>query len=152
VAPSGNPSADNQQLAELRAVVAHYHDLAAAQAAGYNIAVTPCLELPGTGGMGFHWGNGAYIGNPVPNHVQPELLLYEPEKNGNMRFVGVEYIIPFEIVPANTTPAPRVLGQDMVAQTGLGIWALHAWVGRENPDGLFQDWNPKVSCEFAPAP
>ena len=30
-----------------------------------------------------------------------------------------------------------------------GIWALHVWVGTENPTGIFQDFNPEVNCDFA---
>jgi hypothetical protein len=30
-----------------------------------------------------------------------------------------------------------------------GIWALHVWLWRHNPAGLFADWNPNVSCQFA---
>ena len=138
----------NKQLAELRAVTAHYRDLDDAMAAGYNVQVTPCLELPGVGGMGFHYGNPAYINDPAENHLQPELLLFEPMKSGKMRFVGVEYIIPFSLVPPTAKP-PIVLGQEMHADTINQIWALHAWVARENPTGIFEDWNPNVSCQFA---
>jgi hypothetical protein len=139
----------NKQLAELRAVVAHYHSLADAQAAGYVIPATPCLELAGVGGMGEHWGHPAYLAETTPNYLQPELLLFEPRKNGDPRFVGVEYIIDFAQLPPTATP-PVLFGQPMHAEPSLGIWALHVWVGRHNPSGMFEDWNPKVSCEFAP--
>jgi hypothetical protein len=29
------------------------------------------------------------------------------------------------------------------------LWALHVWLWKHNPSGLFADWNPNVSCEFA---
>jgi hypothetical protein len=29
------------------------------------------------------------------------------------------------------------------------VWALHVWVGRQNPSGIFSDWNPKVTCDNA---
>ena len=83
-------STANHQLAELRALVAHYRDLGDAMAAGYVVEVTPCLELAGVGGMGFHYGNPAYLAVTEPNYLQPELLLFEPTKNGKLRFVGVE--------------------------------------------------------------
>jgi hypothetical protein len=148
-APDTTPAAVNAQLAQLRQLTAHYRDLDAAMAAGYNVQVTPCLELPGVGAMGFHYGNPAFIDDPAANALQPELLLYEPQKNGKLRFVGVEYIIPFALLPPTATP-PTVLGQSMHQNVEAGLWALHAWVGRENPTGIFEDWNPKVSCEFAP--
>jgi len=29
------------------------------------------------------------------------------------------------------------------------VWALHVWAWRENPSGLYANWNPKVSCQYA---
>jgi hypothetical protein len=26
------------------------------------------------------------------------------------------------------------------------FYALHVWAWKENPNGTFADWNPKVSC------
>ena len=26
------------------------------------------------------------------------------------------------------------------------FYELHAWIWRPNPSGIFQNWNPKVSC------
>ena len=149
-ATSAGLSADqNAQLAQLRRFIAPFHQLDRAMAAGYNVEVTPCLELPGEGGMGFHYGNPDFINNAVANLLEPELLLYEPQKNGRMRLVGVEYIIPFTELPA-TAPAPTLLGQTFHQDPVVPIWALHVWVGTHNPSGLFADWNPTVSCQFAP--
>jgi hypothetical protein len=99
--------------------------------------------------MGFHWGNLAYIqdGGAV-NLLQPELLLYEPEKNGKLRFVGVEYIVPFTDHPASAAP-PTLLGHQFSQVPEAGVWGMHIWVGRNNSSGIFSPWNPKVSCQFA---
>jgi hypothetical protein len=80
--------------------------------------------------------------------LQPELLLYEPQKNGKLRFVGVEYIVPFADHPATEAP-PTLLGQEYAQVPEFGVWGLRIWVGRENPSGIFASWNPKVSCEHA---
>jgi hypothetical protein len=40
-------------------------------------------------------------------------------------------------------------GQDEANPNRYGLpafWELHAWVWRHNPNGLFDDWNPRVSC------
>ena len=137
----------NAELAQLRRFIAPFHDLERARAAGYTVEVTPCLELPGVGGMGFHFGNPDFIDNSVANLLEPELLLYEPQKNGRMRLVGVEYIIPFTELPA-TAPAPTLLGQTFHQDPVVPIWALHVWVGTHNPAGIFADWNPTISCQF----
>jgi hypothetical protein len=136
-------------LAELRALTARFHDFDAAVAAGYSVQITPCLELPPLGAMGFHYGNPALIDAEVAL-LEPELLLYEPQKNGKLRFVGVEYIVPWTFIPA-TAPAPVLpeLGLTFTAVPDAQLWGLHIYVARNNPSGIFADWNPKVSCQFA---
>jgi hypothetical protein len=136
-----------QQLAALRRLTAPFHNFDKALAAGYTVQITSCLELPPLGGMGFHYGNPDFINGTV-NLLQPELLLYEPQANGRLRFVGVEYIVPFTFVPATADP-PTLLGQEFHRNFAFGLWGLHIWVGRHNPSGMFADWNPKVSCENA---
>jgi hypothetical protein len=137
------------QIAQLRRLVAPFHDFDAAVHAGWATQITACLEEPGLGAMGFHYGNLGYIqdGGAV-DLLQPELLLYEPEKSGKLRFVGVEYIVPFADHPA-TAAAPTLLGQPFAQVPEFGVWGLHIYVGRENPSGIFAPWNPKVSCENA---
>ena len=137
------------QIAQLRRLVAPFHDFDTAVHAGWAAQITPCLEAPGLGAMGFHYGNVGYIQDGgVVDLLQPELLLYEPEKSGKLRFVGVEYIVPFTDHPANAAP-PTLLGQAFAQVPEFGVWGLHIYVGRENPSGIFAPWNPKVSCENA---
>src|SRR5207237_2009305 len=84
-----------KDLAALRRVTAPFHEFDMAQHAGWSAQITPCMTDPGgTGGMGFHYGNTTLIDGSA--HVEtPQLLLYEPEKNGRLRLVAVEYIIPY---------------------------------------------------------
>jgi hypothetical protein len=139
------------QIAQLRRLVAPFHDFDAAVHAGWATQITPCLEAPGLGAMGFHYGNLGYIQDGgVVDLLQPELLLYEPEKNGKLRFVGVEYIVPFTDHPASAAP-PTLLGQPFAQVPEFGVWGLHIYVGRENSSGIFAPWNPKVSCAHAGA-
>jgi hypothetical protein len=138
-----------QALAQLRRVVAPFHDFAKAEAAGWSAPITPCLESPdGEGAMGIHYGNVALIDGTV-ELLRPELLLYEPLANGRLRFVGVEYIVPYTFAPRDG-PAPELLGQAFHQNDTFQLWGLHIWVGRHNPSGMFADWNPEVSCAFAP--
>ena len=143
---SGTPVADlGPRLAELRRAVARFHDFEAAQAAGYTARITPCME-EARGGMGFHYLNEALF-DGVVIEGRPEVLLYEPQANGRLRFVGVEFIIPFA---AWTSAEPPVLyGQTLARNLTFEVWALHVWVGRENATGIFSDWNPKVTCDDA---
>lgn len=140
-------SADVQsQVAQLRAVTARFQRFAAADSAGWDTRITDCFSDPTQGAMGFHYGNTDLIdGNVDP--LNPELLLYEPQKNGTLKFVAVEYIVPFGAWTA--AEPPRLYGLDFHRNEAFGLWILHVWHFRENPNGLFMDWNPKVSCQYA---
>lgn len=136
----------SQWLAGLRNATAKFQDLEEARAAGWNARITGCMALPGTGGMGFHYGNVGLI-DDTPEEFAPELLVYEPQKNGRMRLVAVEYIVPFDAWTAEAPPSLH--GIVFHRNEAFGLWVLHAWVWKHNPAGIFQDWNPDVSCEFA---
>ena len=141
-------AAVNKDLAALRRLTAPFHNFDKAEAAGWGAQITPCLEDATLGAQGFHYGNPAFIDGEA-NALEPELLLYEPQPNGRLRLVGIEYIVPFTIVPATADP-PSLFGQDFHQNFVFGVWALHVWVWRHNPSGLVADWNPQVSCAAAP--
>ncbi len=146
---SGGSAAADRDLAALRQVTARFHDFQAAQDAGWTVEVTNCMDNLPAGTMGYHYGNPTYINDPVPDARKPELLMYAPQKNGRMQLVGVEYIIPYTLVPA-TDPAPTLFGGvPFHHNDAFGIWGLHAWVWQENPSGVFSDWNPTVTCQYA---
>ena len=133
-----------KDLATLRQITAAFHDSATAASAGWNAQITPCMTS-GQGSMGYHFGNPALIGDGTVRVDQPELLLYEPEKNGQMRLVAVEYILP----GAPTDQPPSLFGREFTYNSAFGVWGLHAWVWKENPSGMFADWNPDVTCAYA---
>jgi hypothetical protein len=90
-------------LATLRRVTASFHQFDKATAAGWSAKITGCMVDPILGGMGFHNGNTALI-DGTARVDQRELLLYEPEKNGNLRLVAVEYIIPYTFHSRESAP------------------------------------------------
>ncbi|HKR08665.1 MAG TPA: hypothetical protein VJS39_05705 [Gemmatimonadaceae bacterium] len=140
----------NQDLARLRQATAAFQVFDSAFHAGWSAQITPCMTDPGgAGGMGFHYGNVGLI-NGTATVENPQLLLYEPEKNGRLRLVAVEYIIPYTFVPRSATP-PRLFNQDFQQVDAFQLWGLHAWVWRENPSGIFAPWNPRVNCVNATA-
>ena len=113
------------------------------------ILKTPCVTGPEFGAMGVHLINAENV-DGVVNVDKPEALIYEPQANGKLRIVGVEYIVPFTDIPSTANP-PTLLGQSFAQVPEFGVWGLHIWVGRHNPSGIFTAWNPKVSCANAPA-
>jgi hypothetical protein len=140
----------NKDLAVLRQATAPFHEFATATAAGWSAKITGCMtDANGAGGMGFHYGNVGLIDGSVQVD-QPELLLYEPEKNGQLRLVAVEYIIPYSF-HSRASAAPVLFGQEFKRNDTFQLWGLHAWVWKENPSGMFASWNPNVTCENATA-
>src|SRR5712671_3033444 len=144
--PAANASfgADvNKELALLRQVTSSFQQFDNAKAAGWKTQITGCMtDANGAGGMGFHYGNTDLINGTV-SVDKPELLLYEPEKNGRLRLVAVEYIIPYSFHGSDLAP-PVLFGQEFKKNATFQLWGLHAWVWRENPSGVFANWNPKV--------
>lgn len=133
-------------ISEVKAATKAYQDVNNAKNAGWNAVMSPCVEHPSMGGMGYHYGRMDFIDGRI-NHLEPQILLYQPLEGGNLEFIGVEYIIPFGILPASSA-APELMGQKFRQNHELEIWALHVWTEKENPAGMFSDFNPNVSCEF----
>src|SRR6478672_278242 len=146
VASQSFGSAVNQDLARLRQVTAGFHDFNTASNAGWSAQITPCMTDPGgAGGMGFHYGNVGLIDGSA-SVDKPELLLYEPEQNGRLRLVAVEYIIPYAFHSRDAAP-PRLFNQPFQQVDAFQLWGLHAWVWKNNPSGMFASWNPDVNCK-----
>jgi hypothetical protein len=132
-----------QDLATLRATVAPYHRFDNASPAGYGEQFPPgCMYGP-EGGMGLHYIDRDRLTGLDP--ASPHLLIYEPQKNGKPRFVAVEYLAG----GASTDPPPVLFDTEFTWNQRFELWVLHVWVGRNNPDGLFSNYNPVVSCEYA---
>ena len=139
-------AAVERDLARLRRLTAPFHDFEAAAAAGWGTRITGCFSHPTLGGMGYHYGNVGLIDGEV-DVLEPELLLYEPQRNGRLRLVAVEYIVPFAAWTA--ADPPRLFEQSFHRNEAFGLWVLHVWHFRHNANGMFADWNPAVSCQFA---
>lgn len=132
-------------LAQLRRLTAPFHQFAAAQQAGWGTQLTECFSSP-DGGMGFHYAKVPLIDGTV-DAAQPELLMYEPQRDGSLRFVGVEYIVP-RTAWTGTEP-PVLYGQTFPFNAAFDLYGLHVRVGRDNLQGVFASWNLRVSCRYA---
>lgn len=138
-----------EELNQVRRATSAFFSFDVGVAAGWDTAISPCVESP-MGGMGYHIANMEQLGNGSLSLLRPEVLLYAPTEDGSMEFLGVEYIVPVPAWP-HAEP-PEILGQALHLNPVQNIWALHVWIGRHNPAGMFADWNPDVSCQFAPPP
>lgn len=133
------------QLAALRRLTAPFHSIAAASRAGWDTRFTDCFSSP-EGGMGFHYAKTSLI-DGVVSATEPELLLYEPRRNGKLKLVAVEYIVFFK--DWSGTEPPTLYGQSFHRNEVFQLYGLHVWIWRHNPSGVFADWNPRVSCRYA---
>lgn len=132
-----------KDLAQARAATAKYHDFSVALAEGF-VPVSPCVSLPGLGAMGIHFLNFSRFDTNV-SPSEPEVLLYLPDADGEMRLVGLEYVAVY----TGSNPPPVLFGQTMegpVSHGGPLQYELHVWAWRHNPSGLFAPFNPKLSC------
>ena len=122
-----------------------------ATSAGYG-SFLGCVAGPDHGAMGVHYINGTILGKGQLDATQPQALIYEPD-NGQMRLVGVEFIVDAATWLANNNNTPPVLdGQvfnfvDAPNRYNVpSFFELHVWAWRDNPQGAFVDWNNAVTC------
>ncbi|MGV3709887.1 MAG: hypothetical protein ACO1Q7_13720 [Gemmatimonas sp.] len=141
---STEPANTAPEIAGLRKSLAPFGSFKLAKEAGYTVPITDCMSNGDVGAMGVHWGNASYI-DGVADSLHPEALIYEPGTNGEMTLVGVEFIIPFSVLP-KTAPAPTLFGQKYMVNEIFQVWALHVWTHRANPNGTYAMWNPRVRC------
>lgn len=147
------PDELGQNLAAARAASAAYHNTDQAMADGYlppaeGSVLDACITLPDAG-MGVHWVDES-IFDGVPDVSAPEALVYEPTADGGLRLVALEYLVLKSEWDMHHDDPPSLFGHEMHEVTIPTIptfYAIHAWVWKHNPDGMFVDFNPRVSCE-----
>jgi hypothetical protein len=134
-------------VAQLRLATVHYQSLAEAQASGYQLApgANQCLNNSGFGGLGYRYINSSLLDAQV-DYQQPEAMIYVPGPNGTLRLGAVEYIVPVAAWNVTNAGWPQMMGRQFHLNPGLGAYVLHIWVWENNPSGMFEDWNPNVSC------
>ncbi len=119
------------QLDIARRAVCRYRRIEAALADGYADSGLPCIP-----GQGYHSIQSSLVGTTDIRH--PPVLMYTAGGDLN----SPEWIAPESQFP---TP-PTIFGQTMHSEDELGLWILHVWVWKLNPNGVFSDVNPDVTC------
>lgn len=135
----------DRQLKQVKHATARFKDVGKAEAAGY-VAVGECVATS-AGAMGVHYLNAALLGDPKLDLKKPELLLYEPQADGSMKLVGVEWM---QLDTGQR--APQLFGRRFngpMNHNGTAPWHfdLHVWTIRKNPRGTFAQYNRRVSCD-----
>lgn len=143
VPPGATPEV-REGLSRLRAATNRFHALDSAVAAGYPRTSAQCYVEPGQGAMGYHHVNRSLVDRTV-DVEHPEILLYERGADSSYTLTAVEYIVPYRVWPADSTP-PTVMGMPLGHVDVLNLWGLHMWVWKANPAGMFEWWNPDITC------
>ena len=135
------------ELAQLRLEATRFQSLETAQAAGYGpvFGVDQCFSHSGLGGLGYRYINANLIDTKV-DILQPEVLIYIPGPNGTLRLGAVEYVVPVSTWNATNTGWPQIMGHQFHLNSSQNVYVLHIWVWENNPSGMFEYWNPMVSC------
>jgi hypothetical protein len=128
-----------RQLNRVRLATFRFHRVSAAERAGY-VEFLECFD-DDRGGMGQHYVDVAALDDEV-RATHPEAMVYEVRRDGRLRLVAVEYIVPNS--PEVAADPPRLFGLQFHLNTTLDVWVLHAWIWKWNPLGMFEDWNPRV--------
>lgn len=124
----------HDQLQAVKAATAKYHDIKKALADGY---IDINVVVPN---MGHHFLNPAYLDGQF-DPTKPELLVYELTDNGHYKLVAVEYGVPLNFDMPEGFPGSYDIWEP---NAGAGIWTLHAWIWKKNPNGVFAAFNPDV--------
>ena len=132
------PLATHLQLQAAKAATAKYHDIDNAIEDGY-VDIDVVVQ-----NMGYHYMKPSNIDGTFDPAKPPILVYSKNPENGKMDLVAVEYAIP------NTDPRPEGFAGDADVwenNTDFGLWLCHAWVWYNNPDGIFNEFNPRVHVD-----
>jgi hypothetical protein len=142
-----------RQAALIRTATTQFRDIDAAFAAGY-VPVGECAELPGVGGMGFHYLHPGLASDDVVDPAHPELLVYQPTRQGTLRLGAVEYFVADADQDLTTDDdRPALFGTYFFDgpmpghEPGMPVhYDLHVWLYDHNPTGQLTAWNPTAAC------
>ena len=93
------------------------------------------------------------------DYTRPGVLLYEPQADGGMELVAIENLVFADAWHATSKGPPEFLGNQFYrmidnpatadvdeAHMFMPHYELHMWLYRENPNGMFAQFNPNVTC------
>ena len=134
--------------------------------------VAPDIGLPAAeGAMGVHYIRMDLLGVTEPPNPRisgsgihtdfnkPSVLLYEPKADGSLELVGVENLVfktAWEAAGNKQPPTYQgvvwnLMQDDPATSVDEGHMFVphydrHVWLYRENPKGIYEQFNPNVSC------
>jgi hypothetical protein len=150
-------SAQNALVKVVREITEPYKNVTSAEAAGYALAFG-CVSGPDAGAMGLHYVNMPLVLDGEINATRPEIVIYEPVGNGQVRLVGADYLVFADAWDKTHSSAPELMGQkfqQFEAPNRFGLprfYTLHVWAWKNNPTGTFVNWHSNISCDAFSGP
>ena len=157
-APVGAEEPNAAEIDAMREALAKYKDPYVAVRDLY-LSTVGCvhydgMKMPGhmeypKGGMGIHFVNLTVQGPLDPK--KPNVLIYEPVGD-KLELVAAEWLVPVTVAKER----PVLFGQpfqgpmeghEPLIPQGFVHYDLHAWLFKDNPNGMFSPTNPDVTCE-----
>ena len=157
-APVGAEEPNAAEIDAMREALAKYKDPYVAVRDLY-LSTVGCvhydgMKMPGhmeypKGGMGIHFVNLTVQGPLDPK--KPNVLIYEPVGD-KLELVAAEWLVPVAVAKER----PVLLGQpfqgpmeghEPLIPQEFVHYDLHAWLFKDNPNGMFSPTNPDVTCE-----
>jgi hypothetical protein len=149
-------------LHRLRREMSKFKDPRVAERYGYR-RTNNCSQFPYNGvdgkplgGMGYHYFNARLVADPAIDLFRPEVMVYVPDGRGGRTLGAVEYFRPDrDQRMATPDDRPTLLGRQFQGpmephEEGMAIhYDMHIWLFKHNPKGLFEPWNPRVTCPTA---
>jgi hypothetical protein len=165
-------AATAQTLNDLTALTAPFHDVDAAEAAGYSLFKAPpltalggCISGASDGGMGYHTV-GSTTSATTRSACSIGVLRLRAkrtvlaQRRSEKETAAFDYFIPYsEKWPGPDNPIQaradaarfstmRDLPDIAFAPSRFQGWMFHIWLWEQNPAGMFTNWNTSVPlCE-----
>jgi hypothetical protein len=135
----------------VREATERFQDVEVAKAEGY-VLQFGCVSGSDAGAMGMHFVNGKLVGDGELDPTKPEIVIYEPQPNGQLKLIGADFLVLADAWNAKHAGPPEMMGQlfhlfEAPNRFGLpAFYTLHVWAWKESPTGTFVNWHQNVSC------
>lgn len=136
-----------EEIAISKKALKKYRDIDVALDEGF-VGLVPGACVPN---MGIHLVKPSRADDAKLRIKKPEILVYEPLKDGSYKLVAAEWYVPAE----ETDTTPKLFNEkfqgphDNHDGSPGQHYDLHAWLFKKNPDGMFTPENKRVSCQYA---
>jgi hypothetical protein len=146
-------SKGNALVDVVRQSTERFKDVAVAEGEEYGL-LFGCVSGSDSGAMGLHYVKQSLLMDADIDPTTPEIVIYEPLPNGRLQLIGADYLVFKDAWDAKHPEGPpQMMGQllhlfESPNRFGLApFYTLHVWAWKDNPNGAFVNWHPKVSCD-----